>query len=331
MLFSFIIPIYNRPDEVEELLQSLTTLVTSTPFEVIIIEDGSSLRCHTIVEKFTKKLTIIYHYKENGGPGKARNFGMKKANGTYFIILDSDCIVPKYYLKEVTKSLEKEWVDCFGGPDNAHHSFSKLQKAINFSMTSFLTTGGIRGGSEKIDKFQPRSFNMGLSKKAFEKSGGFGNIHPGEDPDLSLRLWQLGFSTKLIPTAFVYHKRRISWQKFYTQVNKFGKVRPILTTWHPNTNKITYWLPTFFIIGGLLSILFAVFGYTLPLFCYLGYFVILFIHSLLKNKNCTIALYSVMATIIQFYGYGSGFLQSFIQITLLKRKPKKVFPELFFN
>ena len=256
MYFSFIIPVYNRPDEIDELLDSLSKLKAEIIFEVVIIEDGSSIPCEHIVKKYNSKLSIAYYYKANSGPGDSRNYGMQNAKGDYFIILDSDCIVPENYLNQVQNSLEADYVDCFGGPDAALDSFSDIQKAINFTMTSFLTTGGIRGGSEKVTQFQPRSFNMGLSKKAFVASTGFGNIHPGEDPDLSIRLWNLGFKTKLIKEAFVYHKRRISWKKFQMQVNKFGKARPILNSWYPEQAKITFWFPSFFLIGFVFSVLF---------------------------------------------------------------------------
>ena len=256
---------------------------------------------------------------------------MKVAKGDYFIILDSDCIIPEDYLTQVQKSLEEEYVDCFGGPDAALDSFSDIQKAINFAMTSFLTTGGIRGGSEKVDKFQPRSFNMGLSKKAFEASNGFGNIHPGEDPDLSIRLWNLGFKTKLIKNAFVYHKRRISWEKFQIQVNKFGKARPILNSWYPEHAKITFWFPSLFLIGFLFSVLLAIFKVPIFIAFYGFYFSLLFLSSLLFNKNLKIALFTLWATVIQFYGYGKGFLLSYYRISILKQKPQEAFPELFFK
>ena len=191
MHFSLIIPIYNRPEEIDELLESLTKQTYANSYEIVIIEDGSIITCKHIIEKYLA-LNVSYYFKPNSGPGDSRNYGMHVAKGDYFIILDSDCIIPSNYLQTVHEELSKEYVDCFGGPDAALDSFSNIQKAINFTMTSFLTTGGIRGGSEKLDKFQPRSFNMGLSKKAFVASKGFGNIHPGEDPDLSIRLWKLG-------------------------------------------------------------------------------------------------------------------------------------------
>jgi GT2 family glycosyltransferase len=210
-------------------------------------------------------------------------------------------------------------------------SFSNLQKAIDFTMTSFLTTGGIRGGSEKVDRFQPRSFNMGLSKKAFETSGGFGNIHPGEDPDLSIRLWKLGFETRLFSHAFVYHKRRIDWDKFYLQVNKFGKARPILNSWYPEYNKLTYFLPSVFIVGFYFSIFLLIFAQDLLLKLYFIYFLILFLVSTYKSKNFIVGYLSVKAAWKQFSGYGFGFLESFYKIIVLRQQPEQAFPELFFK
>ncbi|GGD16740.1 glycosyltransferase [Flavobacterium orientale] len=331
MLFSIIIPVYNRPDEVHELLESLSVQDFNQSFEIVIVEDGSTISCKTIVDLYTDKLDISYFFKENSGPGDSRNFGMRNAKGNYYLIFDSDCIIPSHYLTTVYQSLHLDFTDCFGGPDKALDSFSSIQKAINFSMTSFLTTGGIRGGSEKINQFQPRSFNMGLSKKAFEASGGFGTIHPGEDPDLTIRLWKLGFKTKLISEAFVYHKRRIDWNKFYTQVNKFGKARPILNSWHPEYAKPSYLFPTLFIIGLDCAIVLLIFGIYSPILLYVIYFMLLFIFSIFSNKSVKIASLSIVATVIQFYGYGLGFLKSFIAIQVLKKDPKKQFPELFFK
>ena len=256
---------------------------------------------------------------------------MKIATGNYFIILDSDCILPANYLNNVHDSLSKYYVDCFGGPDAAHRSFSSLQKAINFAMTSFITTGGIRGKKSSVNKFQPRSFNMGLSKKAFNITNGFGRIHPGEDPDLSIRLWKLGFKTKLIPEAFVYHKRRISWSKFYDQVYKFGSVRPILNKWHPDTKKITYWFPSLFGIGVFLSIIALFFKVALPLYLVITYFVVCFIIAIIYTNSIVVALLSLVAIIIQFYGYGKGFLTSTIKLWFSKKNVEALFPNLFFK
>lgn len=331
MYFSFIIPVYNRPDEIDELLQSLTQQNFNDNFEVVIIEDGSSIKCETIIDKYTSNLNISYFFKQNSGPGDSRNYGMRAAKGDYFIILDSDCILPNDYLNNVQKNLTEDFVHCFGGVDKALDSFSSIQKAINFTMTSFITTGGIRGGSEALEKFQPRSFNMGLSKEAFQKSGGFGNIHPGEDPDLSIRLWNLGYQTKLYKNAYVFHKRRIDWKKFYIQVNKFGKARPILDSWYPKYSKITFWFPSVFILGFLTSLLFFYFNFFYLFYLYLSFFILIGIFSLIENKSIQIALYSIVAALIQFYGYGTGFLNSFFKIFILKMNPEVAFPELFFK
>ncbi len=331
MYFSIIIPVYNRPDEIKELLESLLLSDYDKEYEVVIIEDGSSVSCREEVDKFKDKLNISYYYKENSGPGDSRNFGMKEAQGDYFIIFDSDCIIPKQYLSEVEKELKSSYADCFGGPDAALDSFSDIQKAINFTMTSFLTTGGIRGGSEKLNKFQPRSFNMGISKIAFEDSHGFGNIHPGEDPDLSIRLWKMGYQTRLFPEAFVYHKRRIDWDKFSVQVSKFGKARPILNSWYPEYSKLTFFFPTLFILGLFLAVLLFFFGIAWLLSCYVIYFLLLLISATIQTKSLTIGLLSLVAAYKQFYGYGLGFLNSFIKVILLKQKPQEAFPELFFK
>jgi glycosyltransferase involved in cell wall biosynthesis len=331
MFFSLIIPVYNRPEEVDELLESLSKSDYTQGFEVVIVEDGSSLKCEDVVIKYQSKLTISYYYKDNSGPGDSRNYGMKKAKGDYFIIFDSDCIIPQKYLSEVNNALKESYVDCFGGPDRALDSFSNTQKAINFAMTSFLTTGGIRGGSEKIGKFQPRSFNMGLSRKAFEASKGFGNIHPGEDPDLSIRLWNLGFETKLFINAYVYHKRRIDWDKFSVQVNKFGKARPILDSWYPQYSKLTFFFPSVFIIGFAIALLLLIFNIDVLLKLYFIYFIVLFIVSTYQNKSFKIGYLSVVAVWKQFYGYGIGFIESFMKIVILKKNPQKAFPELFYK
>ena len=331
MFFSLIIPVYNRPFEIGELLESLSATSYDKPFEIVIIEDGSSEKSESIAELFKGRLDINYYYKENSGPGDSRNFGMNKAKGDYFLIFDSDCIIPHQYLTEVDEALTANYVDCFGGPDAALDSFTDIQKAINFAMTSILTTGGIRGASEKIAKFQPRSFNMGISKPAFEVSGGFRNIHPGEDPDLAIRLWDLGFKTALFSKAHVFHKRRIDWNKFQIQVNKFGKARPILDSWHPQHAKFTFFAPTLFITTVVIAIAFLFLGSPFLLMSVAFYFVFVFLCSAMQNKSAKIGLLSVMAVWFQFYGYGTGFLQSFVKIRILKQKPEEAFPELFFR
>ena len=331
MYFSIVIPVYNRPDEIKELIESLIISDYNKEYEIVIVEDGSTITCKEEVEKFKNKLNISYYFKENSGPGDSRNFGMKVAKGDYFIIFDSDCIIPKQYLTEVEKELTENYVDCFGGSDAALDTFSDIQKAINFAMTSFLTTGGIRGGSEKLTKFQPRSFNMGISKKAFQDSNGFGNIHPGEDPDLTIRLWKLGYETRLFPKAFVYHKRRVDWDKFSVQVSKFGKARPILNSWHPEYSKLTFFFPTLFVLGFSAAIFLFLFGFQLPIICYAFYFLLILVAATIQNKSLKIGFLSLIAVSMQFFGYGRGFLKSYIKVILLKQKPEVAFPELFFK
>ncbi|UNY98226.1 glycosyltransferase [Zhouia spongiae] len=331
LYFSFIIPVYNRPDEINELLESLTKQTFTKEYEIVIVEDGSAVSSEDVVKKFSARLNIAYYYKANSGPGDSRNYGMQRAKGNYFIILDSDCIIPAGYLAAAEKSLYEKYVDCYGGPDAAHESFSDIQKAINYSMTSFLTTGGIRGSKKAINKFQPRSFNMGISKQAFEATGGFGKIHPGEDPDLTIRLWKAGFETKFIEEAFVYHKRRISWGKFKQQVRKFGLTRPILNSWHPETKKITFWFPSLFLFGMLLAVVLGVLGIPAFLYIYVFYFMLVLTDASIKNKSVYIGMLSIYAVIVQFYGYGTGFIKSTFYIEVLKEDPKKVFPKLFFK
>lgn len=330
--FSIVVPVYNRPDEVAELLESITQQTFKEAFEVVLVEDGSTIPAKEVVDAYKESLDISYYFKPNSGPGDSRNYGMKRAKGNYYLIFDSDCILPPNYLSEVSKALQKQYVDCFGGPDAAHNSFTSIQKAISYAMTAFLTTGGIRGGKKAVQKFQPRSFNMGISKAAFEATQGFGQIHPGEDPDLTIRIWKAGYETVLIPEAYVYHKRRISWEKFHVQVNKFGMVRPILNVWHPETAKLTYWFPTLFCIGFIISILLSIFlAFHWFLIGYAVYFTLILLDAFRATKSIKIAFLSLIAVCIQFYGYGVGFLKSTIAIQIFKQKPEERFPKLFFK
>lgn len=329
--YSFIIPVFNRPQEIRELLESMLPLDFKEPFEVVIVEDGSTETAEKIVSEFWDKLNISYYYKKNSGPGDSRNFGMARAKSNYFIILDSDCLLPPDYLSNVDNFLSTKFYHCFGGADAAHSSFSPLQKAINYVMTSLLTTGGLRGNKKGIQKFEPRSFNMGISKEAFEATGGFGKIHPGEDPDLSQRILRAGFQTVFIPDAFVYHKRRISWSKFYLQVKKFGLARPILNRWHPSSSKITFWFPSLFLVFVFLSIFLGIFYNWIFLVPFLGYIVAIFLDSSFKNKSPYIGFLSILAMFIQFFGYGMAFIKSFFFVSVLNKDPRKQFPFLFFE
>lgn len=314
--FSVIIPVYNRPDEVRELLESLSKQ-TLKDFEVLLIEDGSVNRCDTVAQEFDKDMNICYFYKENSGRSLTRNYGMERASGEYLIFFDSDCIIPERYFEIVKARLEEDYVDCFGGPDAAHTSFSNLQKAISYSMTSFFTTGGIRGGKKGMEKFTPRTFNMGFSKEVYKRVGGFKDMF-GEDIDLSLRIQKAGFHTVLIRDAFVYHKRRVSFRSFYRQVSVFGRARVDLYLLHPESLKIVHLLPAAFVLGSLILILLSFFCIwaLLPL---IVYFLALFFESLVCNHSLRIAGLSVLTSIIQLGGYGIGFLSAFIKKVVFRQ------------
>ena len=317
MKFSIVIPVYNRPDEVKELLESLT-LQTSQNFEVIIVEDGSTNKCDGVVENFKNSLSITYYFKINEGRSIARNYGIERANGDYFVIFDSDCIIPENYFSIVSTFLSKHPIDCYGGPDRAHHSFTPIQKAISYSMTSFFTTGGLRGSSKKITKFYPRSFNMGFNKAVVKATGGFPNIPLAEDIDMSFRIEKAGLTIGLIEEAFVYHKRRTSFKQFYRQVNRFGIGRIDLYKKYPETLKLTHFIPSLFIGFTLATIIATVFNY-LFLLPFVAYLFLLFIDASIKNKSITIGTFSVWATLVQMFGYGSGFIKAFTKRVIFKQ------------
>ena len=327
---SIIIAVYQRQDELTSLLNSLVKQ-SDKNFEVIIVDDGSPSKLEPIVDGFNELLNIKYYYKDNSGPGLSRNFGMSKAEGNYFVFLDSDTIIPAHYIEEVKKELTSEYVDFFGGSDNAHESFNTLQKAINFSMTSFLTTGGIRGGKKAVKNFQPRSFNMGISQKAYLATGGFSEMRVGEDPDLSMTLWEKGFKSRWFPHAYVYHKRRTSLKNFGRQVKSFGIARPILNQRHPRYKSITFWFPTIFILGFTLAFILLFFGLWHFMALYGIYFAFIFILSSIENKSLKVGIMSCITSFIQFEMYGFGFLRSQIMINLLGKKPKEAFPTHFYN
>ena len=309
MRFSIIIPVYNRPQEVDELLESLCHQ-TFKDFEVVVVEDGSTERCEEVCQKYADQLTLTYYFKPNSGPGPSRNYGAERSQGEYLIILDSDVIVPKRYLANIQKELENKPCDAFGGPDEAHASFTPIQKAINYSMTSFFTTGGIRGGKKKMDKFYPRSFNLGIRKDVYEALGGFAPMRYGEDIDLSTRIFKGGYSCRLFPEAFVYHKRRVKFSSFFRQVKHSGEARVVLKKKYPETFKLVHLLPAAFVVGHLLLVLLGVFCHWLWFAPILLYCLMVFIDSLRKNKSLKVALLSVPAAYVQLFGYGTGFLEA---------------------
>ena len=332
MKYSIIVPVYNRPDEVDELLDSLTKQ-KEKDFEVVIVEDGSSVPCKDVCEKYNGKLDIHYYNKENSGPGQSRNYGAERAKGDYLLILDSDVVVPEGYLAAITDELSREPADAFGGPDRAHSSFTPTQKAISYSMTSFFTTGGIRGGKKKLDKFYPRSFNMGIRREVYNKLGGFSKMRFGEDIDFSIRIFKAGYKCRLFPGAWVYHKRRTDFRKFWRQVYNSGIARINLYKKYPESLKIVHLLPMVFTIGVIALLLIFIlglgyidiFGSLIPdgtvnstglVLCITGlaplilYSLIICIDSTIQNHSLWIGLLSVRAAFTQLMGYGCGFLSA---------------------
>ncbi|MEA3443558.1 MAG: glycosyltransferase [Bacteroidota bacterium] len=309
MKLSLIIPVFNRPQEIDELLQSLTTQ-SAKNFEVVIVEDGSTEKCDHIISKYSGELDIKYFFKNNSGPGQSRNYGAERAVGEYFIFFDSDVIVPETYIEIVNAELNSDYVDAFGGPDAAHPSFSPIQKAINYSMTSFFTTGGIRGAKNSMEKFHPRSFNMGISRKVFDVTKGFSTMRFGEDIDFSLRIMKEGFSTRLFNNAFVYHKRRNNFRTFYKQVNNSGVARINLFRRHPQSLKPVHLLPAIFVLGEVFLILMSIF-FTTWFLLPLGVLAIsMFADSSIKNKSIKVGLLSVVTSFEQLTAYGLGFLKA---------------------
>ena len=315
--FSIIIPVYNRLDEVIDLLESLAAQ-TDQDFEVVLVEDGSTQRCESAAEAYSGKVNVKYFYKENEGRSIARNYGMERASGEYFLFFDSDCVIPPHYIATLRKALATSPVECFGGPDAAHESFSDTQKAINYSMTSFLTTGGIRGGKVQLEKFVPRTFNMGFSRRVWEKVGGFREMF-SEDIDMSTRIRQAGFSISLIRDAYVYHKRRVNMRLFCRQVYVFGMSRITLYLLYPDSLKLVHWLPAVFVMGVvgmiLLSVIFS-WMWILPLAVYL---LAVFGCAWAMTKKLKIAALSIVASVVQLGGYGCGFLKAFFSKIILHR------------
>ncbi len=359
MKYSVIIPVYNRPDEADELLASLCRQEVKD-FEVVVVEDGSAIPCKDVVEKYADSLDIKYFQKPNGGPGPARNYGVERAQGEYILILDSDCIIPPGYLSAVEKELTERPCDAFGGPDAAHDSFTPVQKAISYSMTSFFTTGGIRGGKQKMDKFYPRSFNMGMRRTVYNQLGGFARMRFGEDIDFSYRIVEAGYSCRLFPEAWVWHKRRTDFRKFFRQVYNSGIARINLEKRHPGTLKLVHLLPMVFTLGVFGCLLLIVGGAGLwtygewldanglrptdnmhqgvgfvlsllgliPLLLYSG---LIFIDSSLRNRSLWVGLLSIPAAFTQLTGYGLGFIESWWKRCVLKQDEFTAFEKNFYD
>lgn len=348
MKYSIIVPVFNRPDEVDELLQSLVGQ-TLKDFEVVIVEDGSEKPCKDVCDKYAGKIDLKYFMKKNSGPGQSRNYGAERANGEYLIVLDSDVVLPEGYLKAVDDELNREPSDAFGGPDCAHDSFTETQKAISYSMTSFFTTGGIRGGKKKLDKFYPRSFNMGIRRDVYMRLSGFSKMRFGEDIDFSIRIFKAGCKCRLFPEAWVWHKRRTDMRKFFRQVYNSGIARVNLYKKYPESLKLVHLLPMVFTVGVILLFLVACFGrimmvYGNPADFYSWYYLVvgalspilffsllIFIDSSIRNKSLPIGFISIGAAFVQLTGYGFGFISAWWKRCILGHDEFHAFEKTFYK
>lgn len=349
MKYSLIVPVYNRPDEVRELLESLTTQ-RFKDFEVIVVEDGSQLTCKEVCDTYAGKLDLHYYPKTNSGPGQSRNYGAGLAKGEYLIVLDSDVVLPEGYLQAVEDELQREPADAFGGPDRANASFTDVQKAISYSMTSFFTTGGIRGGKKKLDKFYPRSFNMGIRRDVYMRLGGFSKMRFGEDIDFSIRIFQAGCRCRLFPEAWVWHKRRTDFRKFWRQVYNSGIARINLYKKYPDSLKMVHLLPALFTVGVVGLLLLFVFGIVLFFLLPAGmqqalglavslaalvplalYAAIIFFDSTIRNNSEKIGLLSVFSSFIQLLGYGCGFIAAWWKRCVRGKDEYSAFQKTFYN
>lgn len=315
MKYSVIVPVYNRPDEVDELLESLCSQ-TLKDFEVVVVEDGSKITCKDVCDKYANILALHYYYKENSGPGQSRNYGVERASGEYVLIIDSDAVAPAGYLQAIDDELRRQPSDAWGGPDAAHKSFTDVQKAISYAMTSFFTTGGIRGGKKQLDKFYPRSFNLGIRREAYLALGGFSQTRfskmslYGEDIDFSIRIYKAGYTCRLFPNAWVWHKRRTDFHKFWRQVYNSGYARVNLWRMYPEALKPVHALPSVFTLGVAVLLVLTPFTYGLSLALLVLYALLILVDSTLQAKSLKVGFLAVAAVFVQLIGYGIGFLES---------------------
>ena len=338
MKYSVIVPVYNRPSECEELLESLTHQ-TQRDFEVIIVEDGSSVPCRDVVERYADKLAVHYYDKPNSGPGQTRNYGVERANGEYVIILDSDVVLPEGYFAAIDAELAANPCDAFGGPDRAHESFSTTQKAINYAMTSFFTTGGIRGGKAKLDKFYPRSFNMGVRRDVYQDLAGFSAMRFGEDIDFSTRIFKSGYRCRLFPEAWVYHKRRTDLKKFFKQVHNSGIARIHLSHRHPGTHKLVHLLPAVFTLGvvfllvlALLSLCFGCeIGTLVSLSPLLLFALLIGVDATRQSRSLAVGITAIAAAFVQLTGYGTGYLSAWWRCNVRGEGEFEAFSQTFYQ
>ena len=338
MKYSIIVPVFNRPDEVDELLESLVNQ-EEKDFEVIIVEDGSQIPCEDVCRKYADQFTLRYFMKPNSGPGQSRNYGAERAEGEYLLILDSDVVLPNGYLKAVNDELDREPADAFGGPDRAHDSFTDTQKAISYSMTSFFTTGGIRGGKKKLDKFYPRSFNMGIRRDVYMELGGFSKMRFGEDIDFSIRIFKAGKRCRLFPEAWVWHKRRTDFRKFWRQVYNSGIARVNLYKKYPESLKLVHLLPMVFTLGVALLLVISLVGLVLanwwlaatPLLLLFAYYYLNVCYSWYYFHNFKANILSGIAAYVQLTGYGCGFIEAWWKRCVRKQDEFTAYEKNFYK
>lgn len=363
MRYSLIIPVYNRPDEVRELLDSLTQQ-TCTDFEVVVVEDGSAVPCQDVVKEYEGRLNVRYYTKPNSGPGPTRNYGAERSKGEWLIVLDSDCVLPPGYLQAIEEELGRCPADAFGGPDRAHDSFTPVQKAISYSMTSFFTTGGIRGGKKKMDKFYPRSFNMGVRAQVYKRLGGFSKMRFGEDIDFSIRIFKGGYACRLFPEAWVWHKRRTDMRKFFRQVHNSGIARINLYKKYPESLKLVHLLPMVFTVGVTLLLLAALVGWVgemwmfqmthhypyavempglfaherqfgllswVPLLPLCAFVLLIAVDATLRERSPKVGVLAVGASFVQLVGYGTGFIRAWWKRCVLHRDEFSAFEKNFYQ
>ena len=338
MKYSIIVPVFNRPDEVDELLESLVNQ-EEKDFEVVIVEDGSQIPCEDVCRKYADQLTLRYFMKPNSGPGQSRNYGAERAEGEYLLILDSDVVLPDGYLKAVNDELDREPADAFGGPDRAHDSFTDTQKAISYSMTSFFTTGGIRGGKKKLDKFYPRSFNMGIRRDVYMELGGFSKMRFGEDIDFSIRIFKAGKRCRLFPEAWVWHKRRTDFRKFWRQVYNSGIARVNLYKKYPESLKLVHLLPMVFTLGVALLLVISLVGLVLanwwlaatPLLLLFAYYYLNVCYSWYYFHNFKANILSGIAAYVQLTGYGCGFIEAWWKRCVRKQDEFTAYEKNFYK
>lgn len=322
MLYSLIIPVFNRPDHIEALLKCLVKQ-TFRDFEILIIESGSSIKSDKIVETFSQQINIRYFFKGNDGQGFSRNYGMERAQGDYFVILDSDILLDENYLENLNNHLTTKYLDCFGGPDRLHPDSNNIQKAVNYCMTSIFTTGGTRGQSKSVGKYYPRSFNMGFSRKVYEATMGYKIPYLGEDMELSMRIQALGFSTGLVPTAYVYHERKKTFSGFYKQMHWFGRARINIYSFFPQSLKLIHSLPVGFLLYfaiTLISAFYSPFLFMAMATPLILYFAAIFIDASLQYNSLIIGFLSIYGAFLLMAGYGIGFLTDFYKKVLIKKK-----------